>query len=70
MTNSREKIEEMANRVSKMDNAELIREIKSFKGRFELDFSEEHLSKLTIDRLMHILLAAYIINSKPTNDNL
>jgi len=45
---------------------ELKRRIKNFHGRFKLDFTEDYLNKLSVDRLRHILLAA-IINTKPNN---
>ena len=45
---------------------ELKRRIKNFHGRFKLDFTEDYLNKLSVDRLRHILLAA-IINTKPHN---
>ncbi len=43
---------------------ELKRRIKNFRGRFKLDFTEDYLNNLSVDRLRHILLAA-IINGKP-----
>ena len=39
---------------------ELIRRIRNFRGRFRLDFTQEYLDRLTVDRLRHILLAAMI----------
>lgn len=45
---------------------ELKRRIKGFRGRFRLDFSEDYLNALSVDRLRHILLAA-LINAKPHN---
>ncbi|UCF14875.1 MAG: hypothetical protein JSW59_15815 [Phycisphaerales bacterium] len=37
---------------------ELTRRIRNFRGRFKLDFSEDYLNRLSVDRLRHILLAA------------
>jgi len=45
---------------------ELTRRIKNFRGRFKLDFTEDYLSKLSVDRLRHILLAA-LMNARPHN---
>jgi len=39
---------------------DLKQRIKGFRGRFKLDFSDEYLDALTLDRLRHILLAALI----------
>ena len=45
---------------------ELKKRIKNFKGRFRLDFTEDYLNGLSVDRLRHILLAA-LINAKRYN---
>ena len=49
-----------------LDRNELKRRIKDFRGRFRLDFTEDYLNSLSVDRLRHILLAA-LINAKPHN---
>ncbi|MBN1972790.1 MAG: hypothetical protein JW787_04080 [Sedimentisphaerales bacterium] len=46
--------------IAALGRYELTKRIKNFKGRFKMDFSEEYLSKLSIERLRHILLAAQI----------
>jgi len=43
-----------------LDRGELTNRIRNFKGRFKLDFTEEYLNNLSVDRLRHILLAALI----------
>jgi hypothetical protein len=45
---------------------ELKMRIRNFKGRFKLDFTEDYLNKLSVDRLRHILLAA-VVNARPHN---
>jgi len=40
--------------------------IRNFRGRFKLDFTEDYLNKISVDRLRHILLAA-LINAKTHN---
>jgi hypothetical protein len=55
-----------ATSVAALKRGELKRRIKNFKGRFKLDFSEDYLNSLSVDRLRHILLAA-LINAKPRN---
>ncbi len=52
--------------IAALGRNELKRRIKNFHGRFKLDFTEDYLNKLSVDRLRHILLAA-IINAKPNN---
>lgn len=57
---SKERFEHTATSIASLDAGELRARIINFKGRFRLDFTCEYLSKLTVDRLRHILLAATI----------
>jgi hypothetical protein len=61
---SKEYMEQTATSIASLGRDELKRRIRNFRGRFRLDFTEEYLNGLTIDRLRHILLAA-LINAKP-----
>lgn len=63
---SREYFEQTASAIASLNRSELTRRIRNFRGRFKLDFTEEYLKKLSVDRLRHILLAA-LINAKPRN---
>ena len=63
---SREYFEQTATTIAALDKGELKKRIKNFQGRFKLDFTEDYLNKLGVDRLRHILLAA-LINAKPQN---
>jgi hypothetical protein len=63
---SREYFERTATSVASLDRGELTKRIKNFRGRFKLDFTEDYLKKLSVDRLRHILLAA-ILNARPGN---
>ena len=63
---SREYFEQTATTIAALDKGELKKRIKNFKGRFKLDFTEDYLNNLGVDRLKHILLAA-LINAKPQN---
>ena len=56
----REYFEKEATSLAALGRNELERRIRNFKGRFKLDFTEDYLNKLTVDRLRHILLAALI----------
>jgi hypothetical protein len=58
--NSRELFEQTATSIAALDRDELKRRIRNFKGRFKLDFTEDYLDNLNVDRLRHILLAAYV----------
>ena len=52
--------EQFTTSIARMDKAELKRKIKSFPGRFRLDFTDDYLNAAPADRLRHILLAAMI----------
>ena len=58
--NSREYFEQTATTLAQMGRNELKKQIRGFKGRFKMDFTEDYLNKLSIDRLRHVLLAALI----------
>ena len=62
----KEFFEQTATSLASLEKPELKKRIRNFKGRFRLDFTDEYLSKLTVDRLRHILLAA-LINARPHN---
>ena len=57
---SSRQFEQMATSLAALGRDELKRRIKNFRGRFKLDFSDEYLDALSLDRLRHILLAALI----------
>jgi hypothetical protein len=52
--------EQTATSISVLSKDELKKRIRNFKGRFKLDFSDDYLSNLSVDRLRHILLSALI----------
>jgi hypothetical protein len=60
---SKRYFEREATSIAALGRHELTRRIKSFGGRFKLDFTEEYLRRLSVDRLRHILLAA-VINTR------
>lgn len=63
---SKKYFEQTATSIASLDRNELKRQIRNFNGRFKLDFTEDYLNNLSVDRLRHILLAA-LINAKPHN---
>lgn len=46
--------------VAALGRPELKRHIKNFRGRFKLDFTDDYLDTIGLDRLRHILVAALI----------
>jgi len=62
---SKEFLEQTATSIAALSRDELKRRIKNFHGRFKLDFTEDYLNQLNVDRLRHILLAAQISASGP-----
>jgi hypothetical protein len=56
--------EREASGVARLGRNELTRRIRHFKGKFKLDFTEDYLNNLSVDRLRHVLLAA-IMNAEP-----
>ena len=63
---SSNRFEKTATSIAALGRGQLKKKIKNFKGRFKLDFTDDYLSKLSADRLRHILLAA-LVNAKPHN---
>jgi hypothetical protein len=61
---SKEFFEQAATTIGTLDRNELKRKIKNFKGRFRLDFTDDYLEKLPVDRLRHVLFAALINNKR------
>ncbi len=51
---------QLVSRVCSLDRSALTQELLGFQGHFKLDFTEEFLSRLSIGRLRHILLAAWL----------
>jgi hypothetical protein len=57
---SQRRFERTATSIAALGRGELKRQIKNFRGRFKLDFTEDYLNTVSLDRLRHILLAALI----------
>jgi hypothetical protein len=55
--------EQMAASLADLGRDDLKQRIKDFRGRFKLDFSDDYLDALSLDRLRHLLLAA-LLNAK------
>ena len=63
---SKKYFEQTATSIASLGRNEVKRRITNFRGRFKLDFTEDYLNNLSVDRLRHLLLAA-LINAKPHN---
>lgn len=50
--------EQLVVRIAGMDRAELATTLRQLRCSFQLDFTDEFLDALSIDRLRHIVLAA------------
>ncbi len=57
---SQGRFEQVSTSIAVLGRSELKSRIKSFRGRFKLDFTDDYLDAIGIDRLRHILLAALI----------
>ena len=57
---SKQGFEQIATSIATLGRNELTKRIKNFRGRFKLDFTEDYLNNLSVDRLRHVLLAALI----------
>ena len=63
---ARKYFEREATSIAALGRHELERRIRNFRGRFKLDFTQDYMNKLSVDRLRHILLAA-LMNSRGNN---
>lgn len=61
-------LEWLAVTISSLDRNEVENKIKNFQGNFKLDFTEEYLKNLTVDRLRHILFAAMASKLRQTSN--
>jgi hypothetical protein len=66
MASSGKNFDQTTTSIAALSRGELKRRIKNFQGRFKLDFTDEYLNNLSVDKLRHILLAA-LINAKSHN---
>lgn len=57
---SQRRFEKTATSIATLGRGELKRQIKNFRGRFKLDFTDRYLNTASVDRLRHILLATLI----------
>lgn len=60
-------LEKLASHIASLGRSEAERGIRNFKGTFRLDFTDDYLKGLTIERLRHILFAAMATKLEKTN---
>jgi hypothetical protein len=65
--NTAQNFDRLARTISTLDRNEVEKKIKNFRGRFKLDFTDEYLNNLTVERLRHILFAALATKFNRTN---
>ena len=58
MLPGRSEMDRLACAVAQMNRVKVQRELMHFHGRFKLDFTEDYLNSMTLERLRHILVAA------------
>ena len=50
--------EVVAEKIQRMDRNRLVRMLRGMQCDFEMDFTDEYLQSVSLDRLKHIILAA------------
>ena len=54
---SQQELDNLANRLAKASRADLIRMLRRMECEFKLDFNDEFLCSISLQRLRHILMA-------------
>ena len=52
------RLDNLATQIAVMERPQLIESLRSLNCPFSLDFSDEYLTSISVDRLRHILMAA------------
>ena len=52
------KAEQVVRSIARMNRAQIQQSLKRFQGRFKMDFTEDYLASVPLDKLRHILFAA------------
>jgi len=53
-------LEEIATNIARMQRDELLEILRSLRCSFKLDFTDEYLTTLSLERLRHVTMAAFI----------
>jgi len=60
-----QQVEALINRISVMDRSSLIGFLRGLHVDFEIDFTDDFLGSVSIERLRHIVLAASLHSKEP-----
>jgi hypothetical protein len=60
MAEKSKNLNEIAVHIAGMNRQAIMFELMNFQSRFKLDFTENYLAALSVERLRHILLAAQL----------
>ena len=64
MATASHRLENLAASIASLGKNQVRAKLKGFKGKFKMDFTEDYLNKLSLDRLRHVLLAAMLTKYK------
>lgn len=57
-------VEILVSRISGLNRSQVTRRLLHFKSDFPMDFTEEYLARLPLERLRHLLLAAHLHHAR------
>jgi len=60
MLMSADRVEQFINKVATMGRDDLIKALRGLDCHFKLDFTDEYLESLSLERLRHVALAALL----------
>ncbi|MDY6914607.1 MAG: hypothetical protein SVT52_09150 [Planctomycetota bacterium] len=53
-------IDKLVRKIAAMDRNHLVKMLRNFHGNFRLDFTDQFLNSVSLERLQHICLAAHL----------
>ena len=59
------KLDALAARIAAMDRSSLVEMLRALNCDFSIDFTDEYLNSISLERLQHIVLAVSLHESKP-----
>jgi hypothetical protein len=57
-------VERLVAKIAKLNRAEVTRRLLNFRADFPMDFTDEYLATLPLERLRHLLMAAHLHRSR------
>jgi hypothetical protein len=52
--------EKLVDKIAQMDRTSLVQELRQMRCDFKMDFSDDFLDTVSLERLQHIVLAAFL----------